>query len=294
MSERISYFDYLKALAIYMVVLGHVLTNCMTGGFNTGLCVFLYAVHIPLFLSISAMFAKDKKMDGIFWCGLLKRFVVPYFIWELVLTIFYLGFSGLKNNDFGSIVMSYLLNLKDGLWFFRAYLLTYILWLSLQRLSNWPRLFIGTVILILCNYLAYIADVKIEILSLVLYTYTIYGAAVCLKPYVTVFSLKKNAILWLLFFSSIIFMKSGYDYFSSSFFVLASQKLWWVFIIRFVAGLAFSLALINLSSLVCWGGHMLFQNIGQRTLQIYMLQALIIEGVLPRILHLNEQYLARL
>lgn len=271
-----------------MVILGHILTNCVIEGHNTWLCMFLYAVHIPLFLSISAMFVKDTKMDMAFGKNILKRFVVPYCIWEFILTIFYTGFSGFRTGGVISVFLDYLNNLINGLWFIRAFLFTYILWLLLQCLPKLWRMIVGTLLLLIVNIATMRFGKSFEIFSLTLYTYTLYSVAACLKPYFIVFSWKKVLITSLAFLCAILMMKPEYDYFQLSFTVIVNKNLWWVFIVRLIAGLSFSMLLINLASVICWGGHVLLQEIGQRTLQIYMLQALLVEGVLPRFLHLQQ------
>lgn len=285
---RNPYFDYLKMFAMYMVILGHVLTNCMQGGMDTIMCMFLYSVHIPLFLSVSAFFVRDKKMDVAFWTALFKKFLVPYCVWTLLLTIFYLGITRIQQGGIAIICKEYLMNLCTGFWFIRAFLITYILWQGLQFLHNWWRMIIGTVFLFLANWIMLKLEKVSEILSLSLYTYTLYSLAVCLKPYFLKYGWKKVTAMSVMFLVSISIMKPEYDYFRSSFTMLSGQNMWWVFIVRLVAGLSFSMLLVNLSSVIEFPRYKFLQNIGQYTLQIYMLQALFVEGILPRILHFQN------
>lgn len=62
---------------------------------------------------------------------------------------------------------------------------------------------------------------------------------------------------------------------------------WYVFIIRFVAGLSLSIALIKMGN-ICQITPPGWRNIGQKTLQIYMLQSLLVEAILNRIIHLSN------
>ena len=57
---RSSWMDLLKAFAIYLVILGHIINNCIKGGYYHPLIGVIYTIHIPLFLMISGYFVKDK------------------------------------------------------------------------------------------------------------------------------------------------------------------------------------------------------------------------------------------
>lgn len=50
---RSSWMDLLKAFAIYLVILGHIINNCIKGGYYHPLIGIIYTIHIPLFLMIS-------------------------------------------------------------------------------------------------------------------------------------------------------------------------------------------------------------------------------------------------
>lgn len=270
-----------------MVILGHIIRNCIPGGSDSFLCMTLYAVHIPLFLVISGMLVKDKNICRVFFINIFKRFILPYCFWEMVLTFFFFGFTRLRNEGFTALGMSYLENLRDGLWFIRAYLLTYLLWQSLKFLSVWQRLLAGSTILVGLNLITMNMGKITEVFSLSLYTFTIFGFAASLKQHINIHSKIILSIIAILFFISILLMKPEYDYFQTSFSLMTRQHTWFVFPLRMVAGLSFSFIVINFANKLIRGWQFLFlQNIGQRTLQLYMLQALLVECLLPRYLHL--------
>lgn len=60
MKERILYIDNLRAFAIMLVVMGHILqfTFGDSHGFDHPFFKFIYSFHMPLFFFISGMFAK--------------------------------------------------------------------------------------------------------------------------------------------------------------------------------------------------------------------------------------------
>lgn len=77
MKQRNPWLDTLKAFAIYLVILGHIINNCIINGYESRLCGILYFTHVPLFLVISGMLVKDKPINTNFLLNLLLRFVVP-------------------------------------------------------------------------------------------------------------------------------------------------------------------------------------------------------------------------
>ena len=51
--QRIEYFDLLKGIAIFMVVMGHALTMCVRGLDAAFLFKLIGQVHMPVFFFIS-------------------------------------------------------------------------------------------------------------------------------------------------------------------------------------------------------------------------------------------------
>lgn len=81
MQKRLYSFDVLKGMAIFMVVLGHVVEYGMTGGSDSVLFRFVGRMHMPLFFFISGWFSARVGSDGnLMFPSLGKRFrqlVVP-------------------------------------------------------------------------------------------------------------------------------------------------------------------------------------------------------------------------
>ncbi len=83
-TDKIEYnvcFCILAALAILMVVAGHLGYNIMT----IGDLFPYYSFHVPLFVFISGYFYKDTERErpfGYVWKK-IRRLLVPYFVWNL-------------------------------------------------------------------------------------------------------------------------------------------------------------------------------------------------------------------
>ena len=77
--ERNAYFDNMKALLIFLVVLGHVLSN-FAGDDSVGEWIYLviFSFHMPAFLFVTGYFARSdpKKVIG----QLLILYLIMYFL----------------------------------------------------------------------------------------------------------------------------------------------------------------------------------------------------------------------
>ncbi len=287
MTQRDPWLDYLKAFAIYLVILGHIITNCMIGGSDSRFCGIIYFIHIPLFLVISGILVKDKPMNLVFWKGILSRFVLPYTVWTIILTTFFLGFKHLRNDGFVVNILAYVHNWwYTFFWFIQTYLFVYILWQALKTFDIWKRLGVGSLILVFLNLLIRHENWEAVTLlaSLALYTYTLFGAGACIKAYCHPVNKWHIMIALLIFAMCLPFATMSNSYFETTFNDMVETGRYHIFFIRLIAGVGISFALIYSTHKIT-PPIQFIQNIGQRTLQIYMLQSLLVEAVLPRIIH---------
>lgn len=184
MKQRNPWLDDLKAFAIYLVILGHIINNCIINGYESRICGILYFTHIPLFLVISGMLVKDKPINTKFLQNLLLRFVVPYTVWSVILTTFYLGRKHLFYDSLTSNVIVYYNNwCHSFLWFIKVYLIVFVLWQILKKSTIQKRFIIGTFILVIFNLITQENKILAELASLSLYAYTLFGAGALLKNY---------------------------------------------------------------------------------------------------------------
>ena len=96
MKERILYIDNLRAFAIMLVVMGHILqfTFGDSHGFDHPFFKFIYSFHMPLFFFISGMFAKGFT-PPLTLCKYLnnnivrksKALLIPYITWSLIINL---------------------------------------------------------------------------------------------------------------------------------------------------------------------------------------------------------------
>ncbi len=117
--KRLEYADYAKAVAIFLVVLGHTHPGYLPGKDWLYLDV-CYAFHMPLFFVISGFFTKAKdhySFDS--WRTFLKHnflaLMVPYFIWGIVYMPF--SYANLGRLTYGSWMQLRGIGTLTSLWF---------------------------------------------------------------------------------------------------------------------------------------------------------------------------------
>ena len=96
---RLQYFDMLKGIAIFMVVMGHVITFCIRGLDRAFAFKLIAEVHMPLFFFVSGWFSYKALANGSWKAPDLvsraKQLLVPMVVMS-ILWLFYFPHSGLK------------------------------------------------------------------------------------------------------------------------------------------------------------------------------------------------------
>lgn len=289
---RVIAIDYIKAIAIYLVILGHIFSNCIENGYDSTVNGIIYFIHIPLFLFISGYLAKDKQITKtIFWKNIILRFIIPYTTWTIILSSFYIGIKGIMNNDISVNAIIYFNNwCHSFLWFIKVYIIIYVLWQLLQELSFCKRFIMGIGILIIINIVFINNNFLSELFSLSLYSYTLFAFGACCKQSIDM--MKPNYIIYslLVFAICLPFATTSNNYFECSFKYLYYTGNWYIFIIRFIAGISISIFLLLILKRIKYNNKINFiQSIGRNTLQIYMLQSLVVEAALNRFIFLPNK-----
>ena len=151
--KRTAYFDNAKAILIYLVVLGHLMSGYLRQNeYVDTLYLVIYLFHMPTFILISGHFSrkikglKDLKKIG-------KTLLLPYVIFQILYSLYY-------KNIFGDGVDIEFLEPRYALWF----LLSMIMWkMVLWIFGNHKSMILVSVIVSLL--VGYIGEVN-EWLSL--------------------------------------------------------------------------------------------------------------------------------
>lgn len=118
-TNRLHYFDMLKGIAIFMVVMGHVITFCVREIDSTPLFKFIGQIHMPLFFFISGWFGYKTLETVNVNKTLISRFkqlIVPMVVVSSIWVI-YFGHSGLESPIKSTFADLWQDAWKNGYWF---------------------------------------------------------------------------------------------------------------------------------------------------------------------------------
>lgn len=89
MKQRDVAFDIIKFVAIYMVIIGHVIQYLSTEGYTEDVFYqVIYSIHMPLFMTIAGNFAYRSIESNDYWKVIYKKFnqlIVPCITWWIIL-----------------------------------------------------------------------------------------------------------------------------------------------------------------------------------------------------------------
>jgi len=150
------FIDYLKGIAIFLVVWGHGIQylDKENNFYNNWLFLFIYSFHMPLFMCISGyLFAYSaKKRFYELFKSKMKQLIIPVLCWGVFFTLLVhhkqlekLSLIGMLNNYF----LLYLNDLPYHLWFLWS---LFIISIIVSLLSTWrynPLLLNGIFFLLL-------------------------------------------------------------------------------------------------------------------------------------------------
>ena len=143
--KRTAYFDNAKAILIYLVVLGHLMSGYLQQNeYLDTIYLVTYLFHMPAFILIAGHFSrKIKGLDDLKKIG--RTLVLPYVIFQLLYSLYY-------KNIFGDGVEIELLEPRYALWF----LLSMVMWKILLSVfgSHKAMILVSIVVSLLIGYLS--------------------------------------------------------------------------------------------------------------------------------------------
>jgi len=134
--ERNSYWDSVKTILIFSVVLGHMGTTL-----EERVLSIIYAFHMPLFVFVSGFFTR-KKDFGIYWAEVIRLLTI-FIVFDLA----YLLIDFISSND---ITLNRMLTPSFGLW----YIVSLVYWRSFIQFMPQAILKHSAIVIILSILLA--------------------------------------------------------------------------------------------------------------------------------------------
>lgn len=237
MGKRFDYVDIAKGLGIMLVIMGHIEHDYVP---------FCGSVHIPLFFVLSGyLYDIDKKSDMVYGTTVLKRIkrlIIPYFLYNLILYAKYLlklvlsheftaelGVKAAMGFIYSSSLLYKNVSLENNfegfvfgngpLWFLTAMAVSsvffyFIIYFVLKHQFDWKKIIISSVVLctvswLLCRCLPVYLPWSFE-MALLGCIFMLFG--LCIRRYNIVEILKKN--IWIPLVCLIVF--AGLHHFNGS------------------------------------------------------------------------------
>jgi len=142
MKNRIAALDVVKAIAIYLVILGHVLQHLRSSNYiDEPVYIFIYSFHMSLFMTLSGFFAATTLKMHFFrlaWKK-AKSLLLPCIVWGGVLSVCYQLFIEKAFSFYSLIEFIYY-----DFWFLKSVFICYILaWIGFSlKLPSWVWCFL--------------------------------------------------------------------------------------------------------------------------------------------------------
>lgn len=136
---RLRYFDMLKGVAIFLVVMGHVITMCVREVDRTALFKFIEHIHMPLFFFISGWFTfKIADTGRVVTPGIGQRalrLLLPM-VAVSSLWVFYFPHSGLESPLESTFPALWANTWKNGYWFTLVLFEIFLIYAASTRLLS--------------------------------------------------------------------------------------------------------------------------------------------------------------
>ena len=146
---RLRYFDMLKGVAIFLVVMGHVLTFCVREIDRAAIFKFIEQIHMPLFFFISGWFAvklnENERLAVPKIMPRIVRLLLPMIVVSS-LWVHYYPHSGLETPLVSTFEGLWTNGWKNGYWFTLVLFIIILIYAALTPLLNLCRKFIADII----------------------------------------------------------------------------------------------------------------------------------------------------
>lgn len=121
--KRNEFIDYLKGIAVFMVIWGHTLQGCTMNEidiYENKIFQFIYSFHMPLFAILSGylfFFSLEKKKFNEIVRSKIRKIGIPLAIWNTLLYFREIIFALLKKEEIVLGIHFYFLYFFKSLWF---------------------------------------------------------------------------------------------------------------------------------------------------------------------------------
>lgn len=276
-TKRIAAFDYIKALCIFLVCLGHAVLYIFTDeDYNNPICKYIYAFHMPTFMTISGFF---------FISTFEKEFIAVIKNKSIQLLLPCLSFF--------LIIKISKLDAHLNFWYLKCLFCLYIIYyllFKIQKNIDITENFYWSLIVILFFIVAPFLNRWLVTSYKIMFMFPFFGMGIVMRRFWTKIqkyekllcgtSMILSAIVLLFWKTDYIIYFTPIRYFSFSGF---DKKLLIASLIRWLTGMVVSFFLITLFDLFSKTLNAeniflkLLRSVGKYSLEIYLLQSFILE-----------------
>ena len=290
MEVRDKSIDIIKGVAIFLVLWGHCI-QCIAGDegfFSNWMIKFIYSFHMPLFMIISGYLFFQSSYRSIL--NILKNRLislgVPFVVWNFLLYMRKIAYDYMTKHVVSFTFSDVLTSLVSGLWFlsslFIITIVTSIIVKAFKRYKYVVCLMVwGGLILFSSLVGNHTAD---------LFPFFVLGFAIAEHKNFLERCNKYRIVVYVLFAVLLMGIKESCFVYISGINPLTSQygfvEQVWLDFYRLLTGVAGSLSIMLLirRTYQRWAKpiQLFLSCLGQKTLQIYVLQSFLLEGVLSQ------------
>lgn len=149
-SERYVFIDFIKAIGIMLVILGHI------NFANQGIKAWIYSFHMPVFFFASGLLLKNNGLETtgdllIFLKKKANALLIPYFLWAIIYAS--LSIKNLLKILYGSYRMISGAGALSSLWFLLDLFIAFCLYAITRYVLKNRLNSIVKILLILCAFL---------------------------------------------------------------------------------------------------------------------------------------------
>lgn len=275
---RMYYFDNLKFLLIFLVVLGHFLDPLTKNGSETARVIWLFIslFHMPLFILISGIFAKKsiERND--------KSKIIIYLFLSIVLN--FLSFA-INKFIYKDNVSFNLLKVSGVPWYLFAMAVWYYISMKTKNINKKVLIAFNIIIALIVGYDKNIGDYLMISRAIVFYPFFLLGTIVKKETITDKLSNKTIRIVSIILFIMIFVI--AYVYINNiywirplttarnSYFSLKSLQNYGFLIRLMWYGISTIMSILFM--MIVPRGKTLFSELGKRTLAVYFLHTLVLQ-----------------
>lgn len=146
MKDKRIYIDYIKAIGMIFVILGHI------NFANEPIKEWIYSFHMPLFFFASGLVLKDVRLSKAYFIKKVKTLVVPYLLWALMYAEFSL--TNIAKIGYASYSLIIEAGSLSSLWFLPVLFISLFIVQILLKIikSDYALLVVGIVLFITATF----------------------------------------------------------------------------------------------------------------------------------------------